>query len=143
MSTSGVSTSSTSDSIRLEVDQTYVVVTSTLENWDMSSNEYKLARSSSGVLPAFISWVDTTYRDEDRWYVPEEGVELTGEAYIWSGETWRNNRYAMIHAFDVELEIGALLYVDTGWSPGETLDFLLGIFVIDLANDDGRISGGE
>ncbi len=31
-----------------------------------------------------------------------------------------------------------LVYVDTGYSPGELLDFLLGLLTIDIAADDGR-----
>ena len=31
----------------------------------------------------------------------------------------------MIHALDMEFEMGALVYLDLGYSPGEALDFLL------------------
>jgi hypothetical protein len=47
----------------------------------------------------------------------------------------------MIHALDMEWEMGFLAYLDLGYSPGEALDFLLGILTIDLAKDDGRIIG--
>ena len=50
----------------------------------------------------------------------------------------RDHRYAQIHAFDVELELGLGVYLDAGWSPGEVLDFVLGLFTLDLAGDDGR-----
>jgi hypothetical protein len=124
---------------KFEGDQAWVIYTTTLENCNYASADYKLARRSVAVLPFFLTWADTTYRDGDRWYVPEEGVSLAGDNYIWTGKTWRNNRYAMIHALDMELEMGALAYLDLGYSPGEALDFLLGIFTIDLARDDGRI----
>ncbi len=126
---------------KFEGDQAWVLYTTTVENCDYASADYKLARRSVAVLPVFLTWADTTYRDEERWYVPESGVDLEGDNYIWTGKTWRNNRYAMIHAWDMELEMGALAYLDLGYSPGELLDFLLGIFTIDLAKDDGRIIG--
>ena len=47
--------------------------------------------------------------------------------------------HSRVHAFDFEFEIAILVYLDMGYSPGETLDFLLGLFTIDIANDDGRL----
>jgi len=126
----------------LEADHAQIVFTSTYEDWDYASNEFKLARKSFFLLPAFLTWVDTTRRADPVWYVPDEGVMLRGDHYLWSAATWRDNRYAMIHAFDAEFEISILVYLDVGYSPGELLDFLLGIFTIDLARDDGRIYGG-
>lgn len=128
---------------KFEADQAWVLYTSTLQNCNFASGDYKLARKSFAVLPAFLTWADTTDRDEERWYVPEEGVMLEGDHYIWSKGTWKNNRYAMIHALDWELEMGLLAYLDVGYSPGEAVDFLLGIFFIDLARDDGRIVGDK
>lgn len=127
----------------LEADQSWVFVTSAFEDWDYSSGDYKLARKSFFLLPAALSWVDTTRRKEPRWYVPEEGVELIGDNYIWSAATWNYNRFAMIHAFDVEFEIAILAYLDLGYSVGETFDFFLGILTIDLAKDDGRLYAGD
>ena len=126
----------------VEVDQSWVLKTTTYENWNYASSDYKLARSSLGVLPVLFTWADTTYRDEHEWYVPETGVELEGGAYLWKKSTWHTNRYAIVHAFDIEFEIGALAYLDFGFSIGETLDFLLGFLLLDLAQDDGRIFGG-
>ena len=48
------------------------------------------------------------------------------------------DRFAQVHAFDIEVSAALFLYVDVGYSPGETLDFLLGIFGIDIAKDDGK-----
>lgn len=127
----------------VEMDQVYLVISTSYENWDYASHDYKLSRQSFFLLPALFSWVDTTYRDEDIWYVPEEGVELEGRYYLWTGTAWRRNRYAMIHAFDVEFEIAILAYLELGFSPGEALDFWLGILTIDIAKDDGRIVGDE
>ncbi len=124
---------------KFEADHAWVVYTSTLENCNYASADYKLARKSIAALPAFLTWADTTYREGDKWYALDDGVPLEGDNYIWTGRTWRNNRYVMIHAWDIELEMGALAYLDLGYSPGEALDFLLGIFTIDLAKDDGRI----
>jgi hypothetical protein len=127
----------------LEADQSWIVSTTRFENWQMASGEYKLARWSIGILPVFFTWCDTTYRDEPRWYVPDEGVELEGDNYLWTAATWNDNRYAMVHAFDVEFEIAIVAFLDTGFSPGEALDFWLGLLTIDLANDDGRIVGDD
>ena len=126
----------------MEADQSWILMTTHFENWKWGSGEYKVAKKCLGILPVLFTWTDTTYRDEPRWYVPEEGVKLEGDHYLWSGATWRDNRYAMIHAFDIESEIAVVLYLDVGFSPGETLDFLLGLLTIDPAKDDGRIVGG-
>ena len=126
----------------LEADQSWIVMTTHFENWRLAGNEYKVAEKRLGVLPALFTWADTTYRGEPRWYVPEEGVEIEGDDYLWSAATWKYNRYAMIHAFDIETEIAVVAYLDLGYSPGEALDFLLGLLTIDLAGDDGRIVGG-
>ena len=128
---------------KFESDHAWVIYTTSLENCDYASADYKLARKSVAALPMFLTWADTTYRDGDNWYAMDEGVSLAGDNYIWTGNTWRNNRYVMIHAWDIELEMGFLAYLDLGYSPGEALDFLLGIFTIDLAKDDGRIVGGK
>jgi hypothetical protein len=48
----------------------------------------------------------------------------------------QTNRYARIHAFDIEAQVAIVAYVDVGWSPGEFLDFLLGFLTIDIAKDD-------
>lgn len=128
---------------KFEGDQAWVLYTTTLENCNYASADYKLARKSVAALPMFLTWADTTYRDTDRWYVLDDGSDLEGDNYIWTGRTWRNNRYVMIHAWDIEWEMGALAYLDLGYSPGEALDFVLGIFTIDLAKDDGRIVGGK
>ena len=127
----------------VEMDQVYLFIATAYENWDYASHDYKLSRQSFFLLPVLFSWVDTTYRDEDIWYVPEEGVELEGRHYLWTGAVWRRNRYAMIHALDIEVEISILAYLDLGISPGEIIDFWLGIFTIDIAKDDGRIVGDE
>jgi hypothetical protein len=44
----------------------------------------------------------------------------------------------MIHAWDVELEIAIVAYIELGFSPGEAIDFWLGLLTIDIAGDDGR-----
>jgi len=126
-----------------EADQSWVFVTTSLQDWNYATDDYKLARKSAGVLPCLLTWADTTERREPTWYVPEKGLDLEGDSYLWTAATWKRNRYAMIHAFDIEQEIAFLLYLDFGFSPGEGLDFLLGIFTIDLAGDDGRLGGGD
>ena len=59
--------------------------------------------------------------------------------WLWSEEALEQDPWAHVHAFDVEL--GAYLLVingKAGFSPGEALDFLLGLFTIDIAQDDWR-----
>jgi hypothetical protein len=128
---------------KFEGDQAWVLYTSTLENCNFASADYKLARKSVALLPVFFTWADSTYRDKDRWYATDKGVPLEGDNYLWTVKTWKNNRYAMVHVFDWEFEMGALAYLDLGFSPGEMVDFWLGILFIDLAKDDGRILGGK
>jgi hypothetical protein len=41
-----------------------------------------------------------------------------------------------LHVFDVEFGLSLFFGFDVGFSPGEFLDFLLGWFGIDIANDD-------
>ena len=71
--------------------------------------------------------------------MPPEGHEFQSKSWLWSQQNFANNRYAQIHAFDVETEIGLFVYLDLGFSPGELLDFLLGFVTIDIAADDGRL----
>ena len=44
-----------------------------------------------------------------------------------------------MHAFDIEAEVALGIYVSSGYSPGETVDFILGFFGIDIAKDDTRL----
>ncbi len=135
--------SATTTNAEFEADPSWLLFTTTLENCNFAGGSYKLARKSFGALPVLFTWADTTYRNEERWYVPPEGVDLEGGSYLWSRKSWKHNRYAIIHAFDSEIELSMILYLDLGYSPGELLDFLLGIVTIDLAGDDGRLSGGK
>ena len=124
--------------VRFDGDQAEIIKTTSVINLDYATGAYDTARSSWAIVPFLLTWADSTPTAYE-WTVPEEGEEFKDKHWIWSGETTKNNRYAQIHAFDVELEVGLLVYVDTGFSLGETLDFLLGIFTIDIARDDGRL----
>ncbi len=119
-----------------DADQAWVIETVTLVDCAYTRGDYAMGRSSFALAPAAFTWVDSADGNDLAWLLPAHGVELDRQHYLWTADTWRNNRYAMIHAFDNELEIGAIGYLDLGWSPGETVDFLLGIFTIDLAGDD-------
>jgi hypothetical protein len=105
---------------------------------DFTDGSYDSARTSLFVLPVVFSWVDATPTDY-RWMVPEEGDFFLDRHWLWSGTGFRDNRYQQIHAFDLEAEVGLLVFVETGFSIGELVDFLLGIVTIDIAGDDGRI----
>ena len=127
---------------RFDADQAEIIKVNSITNFDYGTGSYDSARTSIAVLPALFTWTDST-PTEYEWTVPEEGVEFTAEHHLWSRETSKNNRYAQIHAFDVEVQVGLGVYVESGFSIGETLDFLLGILTIDIADDDHRIGGGE
>lgn len=127
---------------RFDGDQAEIVKATSIVDASYGTGEYKSARTSIAVLPALLTWTDSTPTGYE-WTVPEEGDRFEEQHWIWSGETTRNNRYAQIHAFDVELDVAIGIYVETGFSIGETLDFLLGIFTIDIAADDDRVYGKE
>ncbi|MHC4959441.1 MAG: hypothetical protein ACYTGN_13830 [Planctomycetota bacterium] len=124
--------------IRADADQAELVKASSSKGMDFGTGDYDAGRMSIFFMPALLTWADSTPRDME-WTVPEEGDEFKDHHWIWSAETFRHNRYTQIHAFDVEFAIGLGIYLDLGYSPGETLDFLLGIFGIDIAKDDGRL----
>ena len=111
-----------------------------MRDLNYGTSDYAHARNSAALLPAIFTWTDAT-PDGYEWKVPEDGNLFEESHWIWSGEAIRNDRYAQIHAFDFEFDVALVVYVESGYSPGETLDFLLGIFGIDIAKDDGRIAG--
>lgn len=120
---------------RMDADQAEVIKTTTVVGLDYATGSYKTARTSAAILPGLFTWTDATPRDY-AWLVPEDAEDFRERRWIWSGETRRTNRYARIHAFDIEVEAAILAYIDLGWSPGEFVDFLLGILTIDIAKDD-------
>ena len=123
----------------VDADQAEIVRATSLTGLDYANGTYKSARTSIAVLPALFTWTDATPTRYD-WLVPEEGDDFRDRSWLWSRETTAENRYAQIHAFDIETEVGLGIYVEAGYSPGELLDFLLGIVGIDIAQDDGRLS---
>lgn len=124
---------------RFDGDQAEIIKTTSVRNLDWTEGTYETARTSAALLPALLTWTDASPESYE-WTVAEEGDTFQERHWLWSAETTRNNRYAQIHAFDVEVDVGLGVYVETGFSPGEALDFLLGIFGIDIAKDDGRLS---
>ena len=125
---------------RLDGDQAEVIKATSVRNLAWGKGSYESARTSAALLPGLFTWTDAS-TDGYAWTVPEEGNEFKEKHWIWSRETTRNNRYAQIHAFDIEVDIGLGIYVESGFSIGEALDFLLGIVGIDIAKDDGRLAG--
>jgi len=64
-------------------------------------------------------------------YEPDSGV------MHWTPRGFDADRYGHIHSWDVEASVYAgFLVARVGFSPGEFLDFLLGWFGVDIANDD-------
>jgi hypothetical protein len=125
---------------RMDGDQAEIIKATSVRNLKWQEGSYESARTSAALLPALFTWTDAS-PDGYEWTVPEEGNEFKDQHWIWSRETSRNNRYAQIHAFDIEVDIGLGIYVENGFSIGEALDFLLGFFGIDIAKDDGRLAG--
>jgi hypothetical protein len=125
---------------RLDADQAEIIKTTSIIDLDYAKGTYWSARNSAAILPAIFTWTDATPRSgEYAWLVPEKGDCFDDRHWLWSGAAFGTNRYAQIHAFDNEFEIGFLVYLDVGWSLGESFDFLLGLFTIDLAKDDSRL----
>jgi len=123
---------------RLDADQAEVFRTTSVTDLDYADGSYRSAKESIAVVPALLTWSDSTPRGIG-WEVPEQGDDYEQRSWIWSREGFRDSRYEQIHAFDVEFEAGLLVYVDSGFSLGEMVDFLLGFFLIDIAHDDGRL----
>jgi hypothetical protein len=123
---------------RIYADQAQIIKATHVRDLNYGTADYAHARNSVAVLPALLTWTDASPPGYE-WKVPEEGNVFKEQHWIWSKEAVRNDRYAQIHAFDIEFDFALGVYVETGYSPGETLDFLLGIFGIDIAKDDHRI----
>ena len=127
---------------RLDSDQAEIFRTTSVTDLDYAAGSYSSAKESLAIVPALLTWSDSTPR-EIGWEVPEEGEDFEDRAWIWSRQGFRDTRYEQIHAFDVELEVGLFVYLDNGFSLGEMVDFLLGFVLIDIARDDGRLKGGS
>lgn len=125
---------------RMDAEQAEIVRTTTLLGHDFRDGSYRTARTGICVLPAVFSWVDSSPTDYE-WLVPAEGGRFDDRHWIWSAQAFRQDRWQQVHAFDVETEIGLFVHAGFGYSPGELIDFLLGLFTIDLAGDDGRLGG--
>lgn len=123
---------------RIDADQAEIIKTTSIIDMQYADGAYFSARNSAAVLPAVFTWTDSTPLGMG-WEVPDEGNEFDDRHWLWSGEGFRDNRYAQVHAFDVEAEIGLVVYLDAGLSPGEILDLVLGLFTIDISRDDGRL----
>jgi hypothetical protein len=126
----------------LDADQSEVIRSTSLTGLDLAAGSYRSARTSAALLPGIFTWTDATPTGYE-WLVPEEGEDFRERHWVWSRETSRRNRYAQVHAFDVEVEVAALAYLELGLSPGEIADFFLGFVGVDLAKDDGGRGGGR
>lgn len=129
-----------SNDSRFYADQAEIIKATHVRDLNYGTGEYTHARNSVAVLPALLSWSDASPTAYD-WNVPDHGNVFKEKHWLWSRHAVKNDRYAQIHAFDIELDIALGVYLETGYSPGETLDFILGIFGIDIAKDDDRIGG--
>ena len=129
-----------SDDGRFYADQAQIIKATHVRDLAYATGDYEHARNSAALLPALFTWTDATPSGYE-WKVPEDGNEFKESHWVWSKEAVTNDRYAQIHAFDIEFDVALGVYVESGYSPGETLDFLLGIFGIDIAKDDHRVGG--
>ena len=123
------------DDPRMDANQAQILMTTTAVGLDIKDGSYRTAWNSFALLPAVFTMTDTTPTGYD-WEVPAEGDAYEERHWLWSREAFADNRYAQIHIFDVEFEIALGVYLELGWSPGELIDFLLGIVTIDIAKDD-------
>lgn len=123
---------------RIVGDQSEILVNTHLIDFDLGAGSYAMGSRNIALLPALFSWVDATPENYE-WLVPDEGDDYEDYHWIWSLQAIENVRYSQIHAFDMEVDIAILGYIDTGFSPGEVVDFLLGILTIDIAADDDRL----
>jgi len=123
----------------IDADQAEIWRATSITRLDYAKGTYLSARNSIAVLPAVFTWTDATPRRFE-WLVPEDGEDYRDRSWLWERQARRHSKYARIHAFDIEAEVGLGVYVESGYSPGELLDFLLGIVGIDIAGDDGRLS---
>ena len=125
-----------------DADNAEIIKVSSIRGFDYASGSYESATGSAAILPAIFTWADATPTEYD-WTVPEAEDDIEDLHWLWSGESFSKNRYAQIHAFDIEFDIGVFVYLELGISPGEIVDFWLGWFLIDIAMDDGRLGGSE
>jgi hypothetical protein len=122
----------------MDADQAEIVKTTSITGLEYGQGSYTSARSSIAILPGLLTWADSTPSKYD-WSVPDEGEEYDARTWIWAPSSFPKNRYAQIHAFDGEIEVGLLVYIETGTSLGELADFVLGFIFIDIAGDDDRL----
>jgi hypothetical protein len=122
---------------RFDADQAEVIRTTTLIGENYTDGSYTSARQTF-LVPALLTWVDST-PDDYQWHPPDDGAEYADRHWLWSAPAFRTCRYQQIHAFDIEGEVGLFVYASAGYSPGELVDFLLGLLFIDIAADDGRL----
>jgi len=126
----------------VDADQAEIWRATSITKLDYGKGTYDSARSSIALLPAVFTWTDATPKRYE-WLVPEEAEDYRDRSWLWAKDAVHDSKYARIHAFDVEAEVGLGVYVEAGYSPGELLDFLLGIIGIDIAGDDGRLGSGK
>ncbi len=102
-----------------------------------------LTHGCYGILPGLVSWVGPIWGPHDlrrrmSWDEPDA-------RWLWSQSPAHEEgsrrrkliRWARLHAFDIEVGANVLIIgARAGFSPGEFLDFLLGWFGVDVADDD-------
>ena len=108
-----------------------------------STGEYFQSHKCWAILPAVWSRVDTFAPND--FPASDDTADWLEGPMLWSKEALDKNPWAHVHAFDAELGLYLLLINGkAGVSPGETVDFLLGIVGIDIAGDDsGSKAGGD
>jgi hypothetical protein len=88
---------------RMDAEQAEIFRTTSVYGLDYATGTYKSARTSIALLPAIFTRTDATPSDY-AWLVPENGEDFHGRMWIWNRENRKTNRYARIHAFDIEAD---------------------------------------
>ena len=92
-----------------------------------------------GLLPGLLSWTGPPPP------YPDLESTIPPGPWLWSEEAdRREDRWARVHAFDIEISAYALIVgARVGFSPGEFVDFFLGWFGADIAGDDIPLKARE
>ena len=116
------------DFMRLIHDETIGVNTD-------GSGEYAHSHKCWGLLPAVFSRIDRI--DGADYPKSADHADWLEGPMLWSDHALELDHWAHVHAFDAELGVYLLVVnAKVGLSPGEGVDFLLGLFGIDIAQDD-------
>lgn len=115
------------DFMRLFHDETIGVV--------YGGGDYEHSHKCWALLPAAFARVDRI--DAPDFPESADHEDWLEGPMLWSEAALELDPWAHVHAFDAEVGLYLLLVnAKVGLSPGEAVDFLLGLFGVDIAQDD-------